>query len=587
MVQTGKDDLRLSIMKSLKSVSASTEAVYLKMGEIYPQLIKELEKGATSHSSPNSVHSQSLLGSTIEETLRALDEKEKQFFHNQKNSEHLLEQLDMLIQLLGTLGLSTQEIREDSFLMEIISLNAMIIAAKTGQAGRAFACITSELKDLSGQTIELTEQMDQMENSINRVFSEFKINLSDMNSKEQERYFHFIKESKDFFQNLNLGAVKLWEGIEDIRAKTIDVKIPLVKIMVEIQNQDRIRQSIDHVLLSLQELGDPEASVDLESRLDHLSLLELLPELSKQVLDEISTHIKENRETFHIALENARGLINNLEDQRKIFLFEQQKNTTPNNLEYLFHQGKHIFTDFITQTESLLRIQEGAFRKSHQLQIYVKGLSEMLQSFGFIVSKFRNIDMASRIQVARLSSLSSMKSNTLEMTALTQKIELDVHQSMLITTGFYTRVQDVFQSYEMDFNHRIKADMDFQKRLADSTNNLEKAKNIILKSVQESQVFTQTFVQQFQKTEGDLSTLDGLLIEIEKQKSSLDQMRQRVVLEKKELMATENLTTWTLKNEKLKTLIDRFTIFSHKKLAADLGNFEVEDSVDAGEVTLF
>ena len=57
--------------------------------------------------------------------------------------------------------------------------------------------------------------------------------------------------------------------------------------------------------------------------------------------------------------------------------------------------------------------------------------------------------------------------------------------------------------------------------------------------------------------------------------------------EKRALLKERGLETWTLSNTQLKAMVGRFTMFTHKKIAAELGNFEVEDSVDSGEVTLF
>ena len=50
-------------------------------------------------------------------------------------------------------------IKEGSIEMELISLNAMTVALKSGTAGKAFSFITDELKKLSAQTIKLTDQL--------------------------------------------------------------------------------------------------------------------------------------------------------------------------------------------------------------------------------------------------------------------------------------------------------------------------------------------------------------------------------------------------------------------------------------------
>ena len=48
------------------------------------------------------------------------------------------------------------------------------------------------------------------------------------------------------------------------------------------------------------------------------------------------------------------------------------------------------------------------------------------------------------------------------------------------------------------------------------------------------------------------------------------------------------LSDWDISDDNMNRIIEKFTIYSHKKAAEGFGDLDVEDSVlDAGEVTLF
>jgi hypothetical protein len=43
----------------------------------------------------------------------------------------------------------------------------------------------------------------------------------------------------------------------------------------------------------------------------------------------------------------------------------------------------------------------------------------------------------------------------------------------------------------------------------------------------------------------------------------------------------------SIRSERLRAMIDRFTIFTHKKTAGEIGRFDVEEGAESGEITLF
>jgi hypothetical protein len=116
---------------------------------------------------------------------------------------------------------------------------------------------------------------------------------------------------------------------------------------------------------------------------------------------------------------------------------------------------------------------------------------------------------------------------------------------------------------------------------------VREAQQTLIQSVERSRVFSERFTEQFERTNRDLENLDGLLQTVATQRSNLLALKNQVEDEKKRLLAAKGVSEWKLEKGKLKAIVDGFTIFSHKKILADLGDFEIEQAADAGEVTLF
>jgi hypothetical protein len=581
MTLSEMEDLLDPIAEALGSVTRSTEEVYLRMGQTYPAMLRELQAGLggrTGNDHPLLQETAQALGRIQGRVGELLDQGSAVGDHR------FSDQLDAL----GKLGMEIEQIREDSVLMELISLNALVIAVKAGESGRAFSCITSELKKLSNQTMDLADRIAGREGVLASYYHEFQSSLTDAENREREGLNRFIDRFREVFTGLETGARTLLEGLDRIRAKAEEVKPPLVDVMVQIQNQDRIRQSIDHVLLSLGEFRALDQGLSgRDSELDELSFLELLPDLGTQVLEEVAGQIRNDHSRFQSSLAQARTRIEALEEERRIFLSDNLGHRRPGSLESWFAAGQDLLEAFVGDGSSRTRSRETAYRKSHGLQKSAADLVESLQSFDGLLAMFRNIDLASRIQVARQSALTSMKDNAQEMTVLTGKIGADVGRAIKLTDAIHSAVGDILETHRSRAVARARLDATFDSELQEILVRLQEVRNDLLGTIQGGQVFTESFLEQFSKTSADLTTLDTLVAAIDGQKGELGRVKGAVSARKAQLLQARGLDSWKLENQKLRAMVERFTIFTHKKFAAELGNFDIEAAADSGDVTLF
>jgi methyl-accepting chemotaxis protein len=170
----------------------------------------------------------------------------------------------------------------------LLALNAAIEAARAGEAGRGFAVVADEVRDLSGRTSHFSKEIrtslgdmqitiDDTENAINQMAAQ------DMT---------FALTSKD-------DVEKAMVGIEDVNHRTgrvvnelstiaEQVEISVGQAVMSLQFQDMVTQLLGHVLRRLDVLD--------EVLVDEQKMVSVLrectdPEATMQVLDSLRAHV--------------------------------------------------------------------------------------------------------------------------------------------------------------------------------------------------------------------------------------------------------------------------------------------------------
>lgn len=170
----------------------------------------------------------------------------------------------------------------------LLALNAAIEAARAGEAGRGFAVVADEVRDLSGRTSHFSQEIrsslgamqitiDDTENAINKMAAQ------DMT---------FALTSKD-------DVEKAMVGIEDVNHRTgrvvselssiaEQVELSVGQAVMSLQFQDMVTQLLGHVLRRLDVLDE---IIEDEQKMA-AALRECTdPEATVQVLDSLRVHV--------------------------------------------------------------------------------------------------------------------------------------------------------------------------------------------------------------------------------------------------------------------------------------------------------
>jgi methyl-accepting chemotaxis protein len=575
---------------SLHDLVADTERIFLSLGEQFPKLLSEMEVSfEASNEVLDSLQGDGRLARVVQSARDAVAGAADSFAAMHEQDDRLFSELDGGIKTLGELDSLIGEIKEDSIEMELVSINAMTVALKTGSAGKAFSYITEELKRLSSRTIDLTDTITQRGSTLLSDFREFRNRMAEVKEYQDELFGRFRERLSGSFDAFLGGIERTASVLASIRDTSQSIKQPLSNIMQEVQIQDIIKQSVDHVLISLDELHEVEDSDNEEQLLDELSFLSSLPDLCITLLGDIREQMSASLEVFRRNADEAREIMERAEQDRRDFVHQSMHAGTEEreSLEALFTRASRMLDELLSDTHRSMDMKRGLTRDSERLLDEVSEIENAFRSFSTLITRFRSIDIASRIEVAKQEVLQQMSGTVETMNALTHKIERDVNVSLDSTKTFITETSDVIGRYQAVYNDEEMLVVDFETRMKRLSGDLAEAKNTLGARIEGLSLFSDRFVNLFREMKAQLDGLEQLLTRIDTINAQLREVQAAARERMQPLLEARGLTEWRIKSDRLKAMIERFTIFTHKKTAGDIAGFEVEHGAPSGEITMF
>jgi len=576
-------------------IAAQTEGLYLSLSATYPELIKAMQ--ASIQESDRMLSSTASRGSSgaettaltqlIDETKLSIDTISQNFKQTYESDVNVYQALSSQIEEVRNLGSFIEGIRDDSTNMELISLNAMTVALKAGGSGRAFSYITEELKRLSTKTIELTESITLQGSMLLNAFSAFSGRLKSLADMEEKMFGGFREQVGESFTGFLTGITSIKTTFGGLREKTAGVYTKLMKIMEEIQKQDLIRQSIDHIVISLEELQNIDGKASKEEKMNELAFMKALPELCLHVLEYIRGIVHESLSVFIMNIIDSETLIESIEQDRKNFLARTMDDKSPDSIGWHFKRSREALDRLFDDLFEAFQSKKNVVNHSSDIIKQVRSLDESFKSFSNLISRFHTIDVASRIEIAKQAVLRQMSGTVDEMTRLTKRIEEDVDKSISATSGFLGGVRKSLDNYRIEYVTQSRLVQNSTEKLRHKQTRLLASKDGLSESIMNYRLFTDEFLQRFQTSKDDLGKVRDLLEEIDAVQETLESIRDTASESLQDELNATGLQEWNISSSRLNEVISRFTIFTHKKAAGDLVGLAVEEGSAPGDIVLF
>lgn len=148
------------------------------------------------------------------------------------------------------------EAKHVAFQSQIIALNAEIEAARAGEAGRAFAAVVSEMRQLAYKSGETSSKMTKKAESIDSAMSRFYGDDREMSAKEALHVSRAEAMLNDIVERFNKITQNLEESVKSMEGESRQIRDDISSALVALQFQDRISQVMAHVADNINALNE-------------------------------------------------------------------------------------------------------------------------------------------------------------------------------------------------------------------------------------------------------------------------------------------------------------------------------------------
>ncbi|MDC7226237.1 MAG: hypothetical protein PQJ61_05690 [Spirochaetales bacterium] len=578
----------------LQKVINNSEKIFAGIAENYPVLLSEFETGIDSAS--RSIESFSIvedvsgggeikldnfLLSCRQESNKSLSMLDK--FKEQ--NEIVLNRLSAAMKEYHHSQKYIEEIRDISESLQIVSLNALCNAVKAGRGGEGFSVITGNLKSVTEQTIEKTSVLENLGSTVNNSLDDFFVNERSTDEKGKALFSEFEQKIMSGITGFQAESETIEKLFRELSAETGGIRKSILRIMEELQQQDLIRQSLDQVILSIDELPDSCNSCGEDSEdpvIDEIVFYKRLLDLAVLIIGDVEEKVGITINVFADNFLTARKKLEFIEAEK-----ERAINSFINNLESfstLIENGNNFRSEtgvLSTERSSLIDLIEAIIRR-------VGEIVEEFASFEKISGWLQNVSVLSRIELSRSKSLSGMKESVDDMSMLVERIQMQISAGEKELLQFIGNISEISGEYRTFVEKELNFLNGFTNQFLKNITTISCANNKISNVLSTFVFFSSEFRGLFDDSEKDLDQLKEISEDLKRVREDLQQKEAGISRQLSELLDGKPVSDWTIADENMNRIINKFTIFSHKRTAGEVTGLNVEGAaLEEGEITLF
>ncbi|HCG98551.1 MAG TPA: hypothetical protein DE036_01715 [Actinobacteria bacterium] len=582
----------------LVGLQGLTEMAFLKIGENLPEIntaLRSAEDEANSLSEYFKRESGLLSeeGSENNSDLSRLRHATDYLIKVVSDQGDAFKKMSELMKRIEDLKESIESIRDFATEIEMLSLNAAIVAIKAGDAGRTLNPITNELKKMANAAIIL---IDDIVNTSGKLAEKYNL-FQEISEKQtllcKSDVEHINSNLTQKHEGLKKSIVKLVGRLDGVNGAVTQSLLSIRGIMNELQVQDVLTQCTDHVRMSLEEatngeLGKADENVSMsgpEYLLDMVSFQESMPLLCIQLLDDIDVRL----DATVLGLEEKFNTIQKLLLDAEV---ANQESNSDSKDEYL-NDVDVSFQDVEEVVIGTANMMQNAANSWEQLWSMAVGLSEMLeileQQFRHLkkVTNFHLINIPIKIEVARSSGLAKDGELSERVDGLADFIGNEMRESHKAVSQDYQFLSQLVDSMA---KHKVSIESNLETiagDIDDLLSNFYRAKAQVKSTFSLISEHVSMLQELIQTSLVDLKRVHELVDQNKELKEDFKKLTLMASKTKETMLLTIDHDDLRGHDSRLQNIIEKFTVLAHKKIAGDMYEVDVERGEQEGEFILF
>lgn len=578
-----------TIQAAIEHCNASSETNFSRLAEAFPQLLSVVADTSSNTSLPDLQNLLAALLAGFTDTSTGNDGDEDFFTRYNAETSSLFDTLNERMNALEHIHGRVEGIRKDSEELELISLNAMVISIKSGEKGRAFSCITENLKRLSAQLISLSNNLILEEKRLLEKNADFRSRFQSVSRQESlDGFRENALAGKAIVPALTEGTIALRTMAE----RATEVKKPIRDAMSGIQLQDIIRQSNDQIILALKEVSPVTSFSSAEEALDHASVNRELLEICKTISEDVARNLESSISIFTSNWATVNRILDEVDSLRRDFSTRYLEHTeSATSLPNLLARITASFSLYLKNIAAYQHTQRSMVSDSASIVAHIKSLKSLFETIKPIIARLQHVRITQQIEVAKNTALASVKDTVLYMSNLIMQADQNVQETRAELEGFISGIEELTAIFT-EAAHLYSRDLErIKQERTQFFRTMEDNERALSLSVHRLQVYPDSFRDMCREVDGQIEALARDVTVMKEASRSFAIAAEENAREQERLLSVLNLESWNIKNDRLRALVTQFTITAHKEAAGTIGGFTVEglgsEQAEAGDVTLF
>ena len=181
----------------------------------------------------------------MEQLVQALEEVSGQSAQTVEHIDTMVDHLDGIFALL-------EDVKSIADQTNLLALNAAIEAARAGEAGRGFAVVADEVRNLSERSTAFNEQIRKLAHSSRDVVTKVRDSVQRMASRDITRSQEAKHESARIMQQVGSLNSIITQGIQEIRAAGQSIDGSVGEAVRSLQFEDIATQALGSALTHME-----------------------------------------------------------------------------------------------------------------------------------------------------------------------------------------------------------------------------------------------------------------------------------------------------------------------------------------------